>query len=247
MRCTNQGSDYQKEDIQWSCTASLPEEFKLGSTEVTCEGYSSSSDEFVLKGSCGVEYKLLFTEKGEERFGSGGYFEGDGDSSPFAKTLFLALFFGVGAWILWSMYQAYRNGTPNGTRPARRPPGVGGGGFFGGGGGGGGFDDPPPPYPGSGPGKRYTSFSSTRPQQEQGFRPGFWSGALGGAAAGYMAGNRGAARQQQPMQQQGGGWFGGGGGYGSGEGSSSGTRRSNSGSTSGVRHESTGFGSTSRR
>lgn len=43
MRCTNQGASYGGEDIEWSCTASLPEEFKLGSTEVTCEGYRCSS------------------------------------------------------------------------------------------------------------------------------------------------------------------------------------------------------------
>lgn len=245
MRCTNQGADYEKEDIQWSCTASLPEEFKLGSTEVTCEGYSSSSDEYVLKGSCGVEYKLLLTEKGEERFGSAGYYDGDGESSTFATMLFVVLFFGVGAWILWSMYQAWRANPPGAAGPGRRPGGGGGffgGGFGGGGGGGHGWDDPPPPYPGSGSGKRYNSSSR---QQEQGFRPGFWSGALGGAAAGYMAGSRGA-RQQPAMQQHGGGWFGGG---GNGEGPSDyrgGSRRMNS-SSSGARHESTGFGSTSRR
>ncbi|RFU77429.1 duf1183 domain protein, partial [Trichoderma arundinaceum] len=54
MRCTNQGSSYGTEDIEWSCSASLPEEFKLGSTDVICEGYSSPDDRYVLKGSCGV-------------------------------------------------------------------------------------------------------------------------------------------------------------------------------------------------
>lgn len=69
MRCTNAGPDYAPEDVQWTCRASLPREFKLGSTEVVCEGYESPEDEWVLKGSCGVEYRLVLTEEGEERFG----------------------------------------------------------------------------------------------------------------------------------------------------------------------------------
>ena len=34
-----------------------------------CEGYESPEDPFVLKGSCGVEYRLVLTESGEERYG----------------------------------------------------------------------------------------------------------------------------------------------------------------------------------
>src|SRR6187402_3408611 len=34
MRCTNQGGAYGDEDVQWSCTAALPPELKLGSTDV---------------------------------------------------------------------------------------------------------------------------------------------------------------------------------------------------------------------
>src|SRR5271155_1096605 len=68
IRCTNAGSDYDQEDVQWTCTAELPEEFKFGSTDVSCEGYASSDDPYVLKGSCGVEYRLLLTEKGEEKY-----------------------------------------------------------------------------------------------------------------------------------------------------------------------------------
>lgn len=69
MRCKNSGSDYNANDIQWTCQASLPPEFKLGSTEVMCEGYSSSEDPYILKGSCGVEYRLVLTPVGEEKYG----------------------------------------------------------------------------------------------------------------------------------------------------------------------------------
>ena len=34
MRCENKGSGYDAEDVQWSCTASIPHELKLGSTDV---------------------------------------------------------------------------------------------------------------------------------------------------------------------------------------------------------------------
>ncbi|OQO03716.1 hypothetical protein B0A48_10381 [Cryoendolithus antarcticus] len=46
MRCTNSGRGYGKEDIEWTCQAELPEEFKLGSTQVVCEGYEGPEDEY---------------------------------------------------------------------------------------------------------------------------------------------------------------------------------------------------------
>ena len=70
LRCKNSGSEYDAEDVQWTCQASLPPEFKLGSTDVVCEGYESSEDQYVLKGSCGVEYRLVLTEEGEKRYGA---------------------------------------------------------------------------------------------------------------------------------------------------------------------------------
>ncbi|KAF3925589.1 hypothetical protein ABW21_db0204668 [Orbilia brochopaga] len=54
--------------VSWSCEATLPHFFKLGATDVICEGYSSSDDPFVLKGSCGVEYILMLTEAGHKKF-----------------------------------------------------------------------------------------------------------------------------------------------------------------------------------
>ena len=80
MRCKNSGSDYDEDSIQWTCTASLPEEFKLGSTDVICEGYDYPEDPYILKGSCGVEYRLVLTEKGQEKYGKGrGRWQGDDD------------------------------------------------------------------------------------------------------------------------------------------------------------------------
>jgi hypothetical protein len=232
MRCTNQGGGYNDEDIQWSCVADIPVEFKLGSTEVICEGYANRDDPYVLKGSCGVEYRLLLTDAGEEKYGNSywGGGKSDGEGWTWSSVLFVFIFLGVLFWIIYAAYQA----VPAARRIPRRPGGFWGGGWGPGGGGPGGGDpwDPPPPYPG----KRYNY------GQQEGWRPGFWTGAATGAAAGYMAGNRGQ-QQQQPIPPRGGGWFGGGnsGGY------DAAPRRNGSSSSSSTRHESTGFGSTSRR
>ena len=69
MRCKNEGYDYDQEDAQWTCETQLPPEFKLGSTDVVYEGYRNSDDKRVLRGSCSVEYRMLLTEQGKERFG----------------------------------------------------------------------------------------------------------------------------------------------------------------------------------
>ena len=51
MQCKNMGGSYGAEDVQWACTAEVPDEFKLGRTEVVCEGYSSPDDPYILKGT----------------------------------------------------------------------------------------------------------------------------------------------------------------------------------------------------
>ncbi|KEF58083.1 uncharacterized protein A1O9_06006 [Exophiala aquamarina CBS 119918] len=255
MRCTNEGADYDENNVQWSCKASLPEEFKLGATDVSCEGYLSSEDPYVLSGSCGVEYRLLLTDKGEARYGSqsswGSRKYGDGNSNAvetYAGYLFMALFLGVLFIILRGIYKAWRDEARR--RPTTRPRGGGGG--FGGGGDDDPPNDPPPPYSARpkkatwSSGSRSGTFSTTRTQQE-GWRPGFWTGTAAGAAAGYLAGrgNQTRTEQQPPRRGTGSNWFGGGGGYaGPSTPRSSG---SGSSSSSGARHESTGFGGTSRR
>ena len=249
LRCKNAGSSYGDEDVQWTCTATLPSEFKLGSTDVICEGFSSSEDPYVLKGSCGVEYRLMLTELGEEKYGKKGRKEWDGyggrsKEGNWAAIIFWFIFIAVVGWMIYAAL--IRDG------PGRRPAGAAPDHWFGGGGGGGGDDnDPPPPYEYR-PSPKPKATSSRTPrvapaQAQEGWRPGFWSGAAGGAAAGYMAGNRG--QSQRPSNQS--TWnFNGANGRGNGEGSS---RTSSSGSSSfnssygSSRHESSGFGGTSRR
>ncbi|KAG8626316.1 hypothetical protein KVT40_005261 [Elsinoe batatas] len=131
VRCRNVGSDYDANDVQWTCEANLPEEFKLGSTELFCEGYDSPDDPYVLKGSCGVEYRLQLTERGEMVYGHG-------SENSWTDTLIgfavLAFIFGVIGYGIWD------NCTGGSRGPRGRPggPPYGGGGWGGGFGGGGG-------------------------------------------------------------------------------------------------------------
>ncbi|KAK7745643.1 hypothetical protein SLS62_009751 [Diatrype stigma] len=219
MRCTNAGGGYGgREDAAWSCTAPLPPELRLGSTDVVCEGYGGPDDPYVLRGSCGVEYRLALTERGEERFpelvgetknknkkggqGGGGLsWEGgrvsvdddyENDKIDWSGWLFGVVFIAVALWILVSACSA---ANPNGGDRVRRAPRRGGGGGGGGGfwpGGGGGGDG----YGGGGwddppppyPGTK-PSYSPAAHQAGQGWRPGFWTGLAGGGAAGYAAAN----------------------------------------------------------
>ncbi|KAJ2899890.1 hypothetical protein MKZ38_002757 [Zalerion maritima] len=252
VRCFNAGAGYDNEDVQWTCTATVPEELKLGRTDVICEGYSGPDDKYVLKGSCGVEYTMHLTDKGRERYP--GMSDGNGVTGwTWGGVLFAVVFVAVLGWIVYSACVAGRqNGQmPRMGRPQRR---FGGGNFWPGGGGGGGGpggwnpgwgpgagnNDPPPPYPGT----QQPPKTNNGQQQEQGWQPGFWSGLAGGAAAGYMAGQGRNYRQDNYRNRH--EW-----GhdnhrnYGSTWGRSG--SRSSDGSSTGATHEATGFGSTSRR
>ncbi|KAJ5166384.1 uncharacterized protein N7482_005165 [Penicillium canariense] len=246
MRCANEGYDYDAEDVQWTCSAPLPPEFKLGATDVVCEGYRNSEDKWVLKGSCGVEYRMLLTEQGEKRFGKArnGYdwsqlmgnakkssgwgwksvVESIGDLIFFG--IFAAVFLFIVGRMLADCFGLRRN---RGDRTPGRRWGWGGGGG-GGGGGDGYYPGPPPPYS-SGCSDDSPSWGSGSRPAAQGWRPGFWTGAASGAAAAYHLGRRAANNNTNTNN------------YNSGEGSSQ-TRSSPSFSTTST---STGFGSTRRR
>jgi len=232
MRCINQGYGYDEEDIQWTCETQLPSEFKLGSTDVICEGYRSADDKWVLKGSCGVEYRLVLTEIGEQRFR-----HMDRSTSKIAKKswgdfVFYVIFIAVLGFIfLWVFTNVSR------SRGTRQNDGRNSGWPWGGGGGP--FDDPrgpPPPYdytPRRANSKPWYSNTYT----SSSWTPGFWTGALSGTAAGYSAGSW----NQRQSRPRGSTWRWGRNEGDPGEGSS---RSVSSFSSVGP---STGFGSTRRR
>ncbi|KAK4043504.1 transmembrane protein [Parachaetomium inaequale] len=245
MRCTNAGASYTSQDIAWSCTATLPSTLRLDSTEVICEGYSSPDDAYVLKGSCGVEYTLALTDEGREKYPHLVGSKTKEGGLDWAGFFFWVLFIAVVGVIVYAALIEARDGVDNNnnTNNNRRRPGGGGGGGGGwgpggggGGGGGGRWNDPPPPYPDPKPSSSSASGS---------WSPGFWTGLATGSAAGYAAGNRG---QRNNGQNNGGsGGWGSGSGSGSGSGWGGGRSSSPGNSGSGTPHESTGYGSTSRR
>ncbi|XP_005099277.1 store-operated calcium entry-associated regulatory factor [Aplysia californica] len=62
VQCINQGSNGY--DIQWECKTDMDNNYRFGHVEVSCEGYDYPNDPYVLKGSCGLEYTIEFTEEG---------------------------------------------------------------------------------------------------------------------------------------------------------------------------------------
>ncbi|EJD07060.1 DUF1183-domain-containing protein [Fomitiporia mediterranea MF3/22] len=57
VRCYNNGGSGT--EIDWTCEADLPEKLRFGRVDVSCEGYDHPGDPYVLKGSCGLEYRLV--------------------------------------------------------------------------------------------------------------------------------------------------------------------------------------------
>jgi len=59
VQCTNAGWDGA--DLQWRCEGELDSDVAFDAFHVSCEGFQGPDDPFVLDGSCGLEYKLKFT------------------------------------------------------------------------------------------------------------------------------------------------------------------------------------------
>lgn len=85
VQCHNKGWDGV--DVQWECKTDMDNSYRFGRVEVSCEGFSSPSDPYVLTGSCGLEYTLELTAEGQKRNqgGWGGSQRGFGD---FASSFF---------------------------------------------------------------------------------------------------------------------------------------------------------------
>ncbi|XP_056587683.1 store-operated calcium entry-associated regulatory factor [Triplophysa dalaica] len=84
VQCYNRGWDGI--DIQWECKADMDNWYRFGRVEVSCEGYSSPNDEYVLKGSCGLEYTLERTAEGKQQHGHDS--RGSSGFSGFASSFF---------------------------------------------------------------------------------------------------------------------------------------------------------------
>ncbi|KAM0789811.1 hypothetical protein ACM66B_006662 [Microbotryomycetes sp. NB124-2] len=238
--------------LEWACRAELPRGMRFGSVEVGCEGWDGPDDPYVLKGSCGLTYKLVKTPSALDD--GGVYSKPWRDEQPLHPLVSLALFL-ASAWAVYralgwlfarrrNIQRFFMSGPSGGPGPG----GGGGWGWPGGWGGsggpgfGGGQGGPPPPY---------TPKATGQPEQG-GWRPGFWSGALAGAFATeaasryrsrganrYDAYGRGATRGSSWSRDDDDRGVGGSGSWGRPSGPSSSSRSE--------MRESTGFGGTRNR
>ena len=83
VQCTNKGWDGQ--DYQWECKAEMSDSVRFGMIHVTCEGYDYPNDDYVLAGSCGLNYNLEFTEAGKNNGFEGSWL------STFLAVIFLLM------------------------------------------------------------------------------------------------------------------------------------------------------------
>ncbi|KTF78018.1 hypothetical protein cypCar_00028197, partial [Cyprinus carpio] len=81
VQCYNRGSDGI--DTQWECKADMDNTYRFGRVEVSCEGYTSPNDAYVLRGSCGLEYTLELTAEGKQQ-----HTHGTSGFSDFASNFF---------------------------------------------------------------------------------------------------------------------------------------------------------------
>ncbi|CAF2512138.1 unnamed protein product [Rotaria sp. Silwood2] len=266
VQCYNRGSNGI--DIQWECTAEMPQKYKFGKLSVSCEGYGYPDDPYILAGSCGLEYNLELTDKSfsDSRQSTNVRHSSSSKFWPFLfkVALIVIVFFAIKSYL--SGNNQTGGARPMSAGPDHRPPGGGGGGgwfsnFFPGGNGGfgnffrggapgqGDARRRQPPPPGFRPG--FTDYGNdgsdctANQQQNTGTGGGanFLTGAALGALGGYVFGARNRQRDNQYMPGTANtGWFG------------TGTTRtttdtfgSSPSSSSSSSHTSTGYGGTTRR
>jgi len=183
VQCQNMGSDGH--DVQWECKAELDDAVKFGKIEVNCEGYSYPEDPYVLQGSCGLEYTLDYTRKGNNQpyADSGNYRNNDGSNYYYSENrsssgfgTVIAFFILVGVIFLMLRVCCSPNvnnhAVPSGPAPSAPYMGPGNYGM-------------PGSYPDSSNGSSppYSSSYSSAPPSSG---PGFWSGLTAGGLLGYM-------------------------------------------------------------
>ena len=268
VQCYNRGWDGR--DVQWECKADMEGAVRLGKVEVVCEGYDYPEDDFILAGSCGLEYSLELTKEGRDQDrhtgGGGGWFSGNQRSNNYHYDSGYDSYSnykstsGLGDLIVWAVvgiviYAFYKtcidshslgdtqySSTDEDYRG--QSPGAGG------------WADPNRGSSQYGNTGGYPGQDSCAGARQRGTGAGggggFWTGAATGGLLGYMFGNRGTGyggynRGWGGYNRGWGGWGGGynrgyGGGYSTGFGSGGGSSTASSGTRT-----ASGFGGTRRR
>lgn len=182
-QCYNRGFDGV--DVQWECKAEMPANYKFGRIEVSCEGYDYPEDDYILAGSCGLEYTIDEISP-SSRSSSSYYSENKYDHLSDTKTgswfpvLMMAAFIFI---IYWTCLRS--------DQPASASRSTGD--FYDSPGWGSGASAPPPPgfrsdycSPDSSCGQSRGSNSSSSSG------PGFLSGIAAGGLLGYLFGSGGS-------------------------------------------------------
>ncbi|KAM7328730.1 store-operated calcium entry-associated regulatory factor [Alexandromys fortis] len=193
IQCQNRGWDGY--DVQWECKTDLDIAYKFGSTVVSCEGYESSEDQYVLRGSCGLEYQLDYTELGLKKLKESGKHQGFSD---YYHKLYSADSCGVGglvtigvllalAFAVYKLFLSdgqaspppYSEYPPYSQRYQRFTNAAGA---------------PPPGFKSEFTGPQNTGFGSAFTGQGcDSSGPGFWTGLGAGGLLGYLFGSNRAA------------------------------------------------------
>ncbi|KAG8864868.1 hypothetical protein FRB96_003454 [Tulasnella sp. 330] len=205
IQCFNVGGSGT--DVSWKCEAGkdLPSALRFGRVDVSCEGWSNSGDSYVLKGSCGLQYRLVEIpgKLNKSPIDQPAPFWKPDDWS-YLDVAYSVLWMAILGVLLYSFIAPCfrgRQGTAAGNGP--RPGG--------GSGTGGGYNNygnpgsdrhrpPPPPYTKDEP----TSSRNADGTATGRFNPGFWTGLGVGGAGAYMFNNLRQQRQepQDPLRQR---------------------------------------------
>lgn len=62
VECENAGFDRDKNRFNWKCHAEISDRVRFSHVEVICEGYDYPEDDYILLGSCGLEFTLDYTD-----------------------------------------------------------------------------------------------------------------------------------------------------------------------------------------
>ena len=160
VQCQNVGWDGQQ--VQWKCVADMDNSIRFKETTVICEGYSRKDDEFVLVGSCGLEYSLTRNRNYQQ---SEFIIQSkDTEESVFGQKLVLIIIVLVLMYLIYNCLNAPRNSFATPVSAA---------------------DD------GGDTGGRSSNNWFKPPEPTNNIRPGFWTGlGLGGVLGGLLARNR---------------------------------------------------------
>lgn len=62
VECDKAGYNQERSKFDWKCHADISERVRFNHVEVICEGYDYPEDDYILLGSCGLEFTLDYAD-----------------------------------------------------------------------------------------------------------------------------------------------------------------------------------------